>query len=660
MSTKRPIDAVHCLTKAVYDSGGQNEDEHLFYYDASGNRTRHHITGGNTTLYYYNAANRMTSQVSSDATVSYYYDDRGLLTVADSDSGDDYTYEWNYSGRLSKVNENAAEVLEVGYDPYGWIVMLEDDSGIHRFVRDGEDILWQCDSSWNKSRAYVNDPMTGLPLMWEEYSLVGEAAAVPYYVSIGGTDRVRTIVDASQALLTKYAYDALAKPTETHVYGSLSERSIVRQYLLDYGTGLLLSGCLNIIDTSIDRYLPRLGEVPRGLHPLSIGSDFHPTFGETKDAASKWSPHSPPLIQDPSASLSNHSLANAYHPFISEHDLHIGYRGPGGHGDGDTPASSKAVDLIAKWNQGYQLRAMFDGYIFDSWQSGLLWSPYGFQLPPDTSEIHPESQTEDFFLYFYPFENPPFPALRKVPNPDIKWPIELIFHKHIGREPGFKSNTGMAGHHVGAGSPLYAHNRRHLWVPEAYYEPHVHMEFMDPFGVYHPLYHVDDHWTIDHRIVTGWDPEDSRTEEKAFFLSVVVPMLSNIGWGQSGVTGGGPRLDGDWFTYWSWVYWGPHIWNPPDWSPCTKSYQGYSIYDIPCFSPAAGACYCHYGNIRYGTGTFWCPAKGSEHGGECYRCQDESAWHYFHDHNPSHGHWQSYFMECVGPPSPPAQCVPRY
>jgi len=49
MSTKRPIDPVHCLTKAVYDSGGQNEEEHLFYYDASGNRTLHQITGGITT-----------------------------------------------------------------------------------------------------------------------------------------------------------------------------------------------------------------------------------------------------------------------------------------------------------------------------------------------------------------------------------------------------------------------------------------------------------------------------------------------------------------------------------------------------------------------------------------------------------------------------------
>jgi len=563
--------------------------------------------------------------VSSDATVSCSYDDRGLLTAADSDSGDDYAYEWDYHGRLTEVSVNGEEELGVKYGPFGRIVEVEDGNGIRKLVRDGDDVLWRCDSSWNKSRAYVNHPMTGLPLMWEEYSLVGEAQAVPYYVSIGGTDRVRAIVDGSQTLLTKYDYDALAKPTQTFVSGAVSVPSItrdylfdsevglLRDYLFDSEVGLLLSGALNVIDTGLGRYLPKMGEVRRGLHAATMGSDFNPTFGQTQDKTSYWSPVAGSMLFDPS--IGPYLKRNAYHPFWKDDaEKHFSHRGPGGHGGrpvgpgGHGGGGTTCVDLLSKWNTSGQLQAMFHGCLSGVWLDDI-YRDQGYDLPDDQNILDPNIQTEDFYLYVHPIPAPPRPCLRRVVN----WQqltgdeVGIILYKHIAREADM-------GSWVEAGQTV-AHTRRHLTVPEFYFEPHVHMECEDWNSNTYTLFDVSRFYqTYPIYAEGGW--EQNGNSEEQYFKGKTVPALRSHGWGQGGrvYTDDDPRLS------WEWEARG---WQGEE-DDCYMFGQGWpdDYPPISCFGEGARQC--------YEWGYDW---PRGEDGGRCYCMEDREFWYIMHGAN---------------------------
>jgi len=440
---------------------------------------------------------------------------------------------------------------------------------------------------------------------------------VPYYVSIGGTDRVRAIVDGSQTLLTKYDYDALAKPTQTFVSGAVSVPSIVADYLFDSEVGLLLSGALNVIDTGLGRYLPKMGEVRRGLHAATIGSDFHPTFGQTQDKTAYWSPEAGSMFYDPS--VGPYLRRNAYHPFWADDaEQHFSHRAVGGHGAQDDP-NAKPVDLLSKWNTSGQLQAMFHGYLSEAWLAADTYRDLGYHLPD--VKLEPETESEDFFLYVHPLPAPPQASVRRVLN----WQqltgdeVAIILYKHISRE------TTM-GSWVEAGQTI-AHTRRHLTLFEAYYEPHVHIECQDWWNNTYTLFYVSRFYqTYPVYVKGGWEvqqdlcPGPTCWSEEMFFLNHTVPALRKHGWGQEC-----QNLDkfkwleehGYYRDGWEWE---------AESGNCAMGWQGYDQKDIPCFGEGAMECYDEHGRE---------PFISSEDGGECYCDEDRCFWYYIHNNSSS-------------------------
>jgi len=421
---------------------------------------------------------------------------------------------------------------------------------------------------------------------------------VPYYVSIGGTDRVRAIVDGSQTLLTKYDYDALAKPTQTFVSGAVSVPSITRDYLFDSEVGLLLSGALNVIDTGLGRYLPKMGEVRRGLHAATIGSDFHPTFGQTQDKTAYWSPAAGSMLFDPS--VGPYLQRNAYHPFCRDSaEQHFSHRGPGGHGGGT------AVDLLSKWNTSGQLQAMFHGYLSEVWLAADTYRDLGYDLPDD--EIAAEPGSEDFFLYVHPVPAPPEPCLRRVLDCQqlTADPVGVILYKHIGREA-----QAPMGSWVQAGETV-AHTRRHLTLCEFYYEPHVHIECEDWYGKKYTVFYVSRFYqTYPVYVKGGWElqqefsPGPTCWSEKMFFLQNTVPALRKHGWGQV------PDFED------------MESWEKEASGNCEMPGQGWEdeYRAISCFGKGAMDCY----------DDGWEPIFSSEDGGPCYCDEDRAFWFYIH------------------------------
>jgi len=232
--TSYTFDDIYQLTDMDYPSG----NDFGYQYDAVGNRTKmfeYTSSSTITTTYTYDHADEFTQWTTSTVTMTFTYASDGCL-VSKSDGTDTWQYVWDYEGRLTAFKKNSATLVEYAYSPTGTRRYSSDSTlGLTNYFYSGGHVLADYSSNWSLSKSYIMGPKV------DEIIAMIDRTADPNITHYFMRDRLgstRELVNASETVNTRYAYDVWGAPTETKLVGNVSTRYQFTGRSLDPTSGL--------------------------------------------------------------------------------------------------------------------------------------------------------------------------------------------------------------------------------------------------------------------------------------------------------------------------------------------------------------------------------------------------------------------------------------
>lgn len=218
---------------------GGNES---YGYDAVGNRTSSHLSA----TYGYQALNKLASTASA----SYTYDNNGNL-LSKTDGSGTRTSSWESENRLKQVTLPGGLIVNYKYDALGRRIQRTTSAGAdERFVYDGQDVLFDLDSTLAVTTSYLNGPGTDNHLRQTNTN-----TGVSYFL----TDHLGTtsaLTDSAGAVVETSNYDSFGNNA-----GSTRTRYTYTGRERDPDTGLLYYRA-RFYDPEVGRFL---SEDPIGL-----------------------------------------------------------------------------------------------------------------------------------------------------------------------------------------------------------------------------------------------------------------------------------------------------------------------------------------------------------------------------------------------------------
>jgi len=217
--TSYTYDDIYQLTAVNYPSGS----DFGYEYDAVGNRTKmfEYTSSTITTTYTYDNADELTQWTTSTVTMTFTYASDGCL-VSKSDGTDTWAYEWDYERRLKAFKENSATLVEYGYNPTGTRRYSSDSTlGLTNYFYSGNHVLGDYSSNWTLNKSYILGPRVD-----EIIALIDRTSDpnVSYYFTRDRLGSTRELVNSSETVNTRYAYDVWGSPTQTQFVGNVSSQ----------------------------------------------------------------------------------------------------------------------------------------------------------------------------------------------------------------------------------------------------------------------------------------------------------------------------------------------------------------------------------------------------------------------------------------------------
>ena len=202
-------DAANRLIAATHPESSNPSEQ--FTYDQVGNRLNSHLSSA----YIYDDGNRLLE----DDTFRYTYDSNGNLTSkVEKSTGDTTVYAYDAEHQLVRVDLPDGSSVSYRYDGRGRRVERNVNGQIARYVYDGEDILFEYDSSNTVAARYTHGPGFDEPLA------IDQGGQSLFYHS-DGLGTIRHLTDASAAVAQSYTYDAFGQMVELSPDAALSTQS---------------------------------------------------------------------------------------------------------------------------------------------------------------------------------------------------------------------------------------------------------------------------------------------------------------------------------------------------------------------------------------------------------------------------------------------------
>ncbi|MDR3709287.1 MAG: RHS repeat-associated core domain-containing protein [Capsulimonadaceae bacterium] len=171
-----------------------------YSYDGLGNRMTKSDPMG-LTSYAYNAANALTGSVAADgASTTNAYDANGNL-ILENANGTLTTFTWDGENRQTSRTDSTGGQTST-YDATGMRVKLVTPTATTQYVRDGQNVLAECDQAGATVARYVDSPG-----VWGGLTSVRRQGVSAYY-SFDMSANTRQLTDSTGAVLAAYLYDA--------------------------------------------------------------------------------------------------------------------------------------------------------------------------------------------------------------------------------------------------------------------------------------------------------------------------------------------------------------------------------------------------------------------------------------------------------------------
>jgi len=206
------FDDIYRLTAVDYPSGS----DFGYEYDAVGNRTKmfEYTSSTITTTYTYDNADELTQWTTSTVTMTFTYASDGSLKTK-SDGTDTWTYEWDFERRLNAFKKNSATLVEYTFNPTGARRQASDSTlGLTNYFHAGLQVLGEYNSNWSLVTSYILGANAMLDRTTDPDTV--------HYLTRDRLDSTRELVNSSETVNTRYAYDSWGDPAETQLSGSVS------------------------------------------------------------------------------------------------------------------------------------------------------------------------------------------------------------------------------------------------------------------------------------------------------------------------------------------------------------------------------------------------------------------------------------------------------
>jgi RHS repeat-associated protein len=179
--------------------GGTITNNHIYIYDALGNRTNANLDG-TSTVYTSNNLNQLINSNNGIQNINYTYDNNGNLTYDGK-----YYKTYDAEGRLIKDSASALNVLTYQYDAFNRRIQKTLNGIITNYTFSGLEQIEERDGSGTIKNKTIFDHFLK--------PLVNEKSGTPYYYHQNELGSVEAITDATGNLMEKYEYDAYGKQT---------------------------------------------------------------------------------------------------------------------------------------------------------------------------------------------------------------------------------------------------------------------------------------------------------------------------------------------------------------------------------------------------------------------------------------------------------------
>jgi len=174
-----------------------------------------------TTIYTFNDADELSQYTIGGGTMTFTYASDGSLKTK-SDGTDTWTHEWDYEGHLIAFKKNAATLVEYAYSPTGTRRYSSDSTlGLTNYFYSGGHVLADYSSNWSLNKSYIMGPRVD-----EIIAVIGRTTDpnVTHYFTRDRLGSTRELVNTSETVKTRYAYNVWGDPTETQLSGSVTTR----------------------------------------------------------------------------------------------------------------------------------------------------------------------------------------------------------------------------------------------------------------------------------------------------------------------------------------------------------------------------------------------------------------------------------------------------